>query len=72
MAAWSDHEDWDYLETYARTEADRSLRLGFLMRDGRRRDVIIDSAHDSPDIRSKIGEALAANRTGIGRKGNQK
>lgn len=61
-------EPW--LETLARDEGERSRRIDFLLPAGERRRVTIDVAHDSPEIRAAIGDALSAGRTGLHRKGH--
>lgn len=58
-----------WLETLARVEGERGKRIDYLLPDGTRRSVVIDQSFDSPEIRAALGDALAAGRTGIGRKG---
>lgn len=53
-----------FLLTHTKTVGLYSRDLHYLLPDGRRRKVTIDTALDQPSLRQRIGEALAAGRTG--------
>lgn len=69
MAAWGYTKGEPYLETLAKDEGEFSRNIHYLLDTGKRHRVTIDAAHDTPELRAAIGNALAERRTGQGRKG---
>lgn len=55
-------EPWAVVHEY--DENDRDRNLVFLLPDGSKHRVVIDSAFDSPEMRGSIGLSLAIGNTG--------
>lgn len=53
-----------YIETQSYEEGDRGSTIHYLTPDGKRFRVTIDQSYDSPEIRERMGLALAEGKTG--------